>query len=85
MWMRTVQGLSVSCFALIFRQAALKAAAVMPVLNKEPLRAALQPRPKYPNVFDSQSQAQQSSGKPPVDLLCSFSYLICDLTNPSAL
>lgn len=44
------------------RQAALKAAATVPVLNKEPLRAALQPRPKYPNVYDAQSQAHQSSG-----------------------
>lgn len=34
----------------------------MPVLNKEPMRQALQPRPKYPNVYDAQSQAKHSSG-----------------------
>lgn len=45
------------------RQAALKAASTVPVLNKEPMRAALQPRPKYPNVYDSQSQAKQASGE----------------------
>lgn len=44
------------------RQAALKAAATVPILNKEPMRQALQPRPNYPNVYDAQSHAKQASG-----------------------
>lgn len=50
-------------FYKFFRQAALKAAATVPILNKEPMRQALQPRPNYPNVYDSQSHAKQASGE----------------------